>query len=107
MRLSRKAVAVSLFAAACAFALLVSLNTLVERNQDRIREEIQRAIGRPLKFNQLQLGLWGGPGLTATDLRIAEDPRFAATPFIQTRELRVKVRWLQLLLGRIAIRNLP
>lgn len=106
MRISRKAVAVFLITAACVFALLVvSLNTLIGRNHDRIREEIQKALGRPLEFNQLQLSLWGGLGFSATDLRIAEDPRFAATPFIQTRELRMNVRWLPLLLGRVAIKE--
>lgn len=106
MRISRKAILAFLVATVGVFILLVvSLNTLIEKNQDRIRDEIQKALGRPLKFDQLQLSFWGGLGLFAKDLRIAEDPRFAATPFIQTKELRMKVRWLPLLWGKVAIKE--
>lgn len=106
MRISRKAVAIFLIAGACLFTLLVvSLNTIIERNHDRIRDEIQKALGRDLKFDQLQLNIWGGLGLAATNLRIAEDPKFAATPFIQTKELRMKVGWLSLLLGRVVVKE--
>ena len=85
--------------------LVVSLNTLIDKNRDRIQEEIQKALGRSLTFDQLQLSLWGGLGLAAKNLRIAEDPRFAATPFIQAKELTMQVRWLPLLTGNIEIKT--
>ena len=106
MGINRKTISIGLIAAACVLILLVvSLNSLIAKNHDRIREEIQKALGRPLKFDQLELSLWGGLGLSAKGLQVAEDPRFAATPFIQTKGLRMKVRWLPLLLGRVAIKE--
>lgn len=84
---------------------LVSLNTLLHKNREHIHEEIQKALGRSLTFDELRLSLWGGLGLSATNLRVADDQRFAATPFIQTKELRMVVRWLPLLWGKIAVKE--
>lgn len=85
--------------------LLVSFNTLVDKNRDYLHEEIQKALGRSLSFDELRLSLWGGLGLSAKNLRVADDQRFAATPFIQTKELKMEVRWLPLLLGKIAVKE--
>ncbi|MFQ5902441.1 MAG: AsmA family protein [Candidatus Binatia bacterium] len=106
MKISRKTIAVLLFTSALVLTLVVaSLNTLIDKNRDRIREEIQKTLGRAIKFDDLRLSFWGGLGLSAKHLRIAEDTRFAATPFIQTKELKMQVRWLPLLLGYIEIKK--
>lgn len=104
MRIRRKAVTVLLAALACLLVLLVVfLNALIDKNRERIREEIEKSLGRSVKFDELRLGVWGGIGLLAKGLSIAEDSRFAATPFIQTKELKMQLRWLPLLLGNIEI----
>jgi len=106
MRIRRKAIVVLLATLACLLVLLVVfLNTLIDKNRERIREEIEKSLGRSLRFDELRLSLWGGIGLLAKRLSIAEDPRFAATPFIQTKELRIQLRWLPLLLGNIEIKK--
>ena len=38
-------------------------------------------------------------------MRIADDPRFAATPLIQAKELKMQVRWLPLLRWKIEIKS--
>lgn len=83
--------------------LSLSLNAIIEKNRARIQEDLQKALGRTVAFGALRLGFWGGPAVTARDLTIAEDPRFAATPFIQTKELKIELRWLPLLAGRFRI----
>jgi len=85
--------------------LIGSLNTLVDRNRDGIRDEIQQTLGRSISFDKVRLDLWSGLGLIAKNLRIADDPRFAATPLIQTKEVKMQVRWLPLLLGNIEIKK--
>jgi len=107
MKISRKSFAIILMGLALvATILLTSLNTLIDKNRDRIRDEIRKATGRSITFEELQLSLWGGLGLAAKNLRIAEDPRFAATPIIQTKELKMQVGWLPLLFGKIEIKVL-
>jgi len=103
---SRKALAFFFLAFVLVVGLLiVSLNTLVDKNRDGIREEIQKALGRSISFDKVRLDLWSGLGLIAKNLRIADDPRFAATPLIQTKEVKMQVRWLPLLLGNIEIKK--
>src|SRR5713226_428457 len=107
MKISRKAVAILLAGVVLVFALVViSLNSLIDRNRDLIVQEIQKSLGRSVTFEQLRLDLWGGLGLSVKQLRVAEDQHFAATPFIQTKEMKMQLRWLPLLLGRIEIRTL-
>lgn len=107
MRLTRKAVSALAIAVAGTVILLVfSLNRLIDKNHGRVRDEIQKTIGRNVTFDRLELSLWGGPGLSARELRVKEDPRFAATPFIQSQELKMRVRLLALLFGRIVVDKL-
>ena len=68
---SRKALAFFFLAFVVVVGLLiVSLNTLVDRNRDGIREEIQKALGRSISFDKVRLNLWSGLGLIAKNLRI-------------------------------------
>jgi uncharacterized protein involved in outer membrane biogenesis len=103
---ARKALTIILIATVLVVTFLVlSLNTLIDKNRDSIREEIESALGRSVDFNNLRLDLWGGLGLSANNVRIADDPRFAATPLIQSKDLKMQVRWLPLLLGNIEIKT--
>ncbi|MGH7769886.1 MAG: AsmA family protein [Candidatus Binatia bacterium] len=102
--MSRKlAPLVLLMLASLLVVLGVSLNSIVAKNRGRIQEELERSFGRAVAFGELKLSFWRGPGISAKDLRIAEDPHFAATPFIQTKELRMRLRWLPLLAGKFEI----
>lgn len=106
MKIPRKAFTIALAALTCALILLVFfLNAFIDKNRERIREEIEKSLGRSVKFDELRLSFWGGIGLLAKRLSITEDPRFAATPFIQTKELQMQLRWLPLLLGNIEIKK--
>ncbi|MGH9895657.1 MAG: AsmA family protein, partial [bacterium] len=107
MKTSHRAIAVLLVLSALIFTLLGRfLNTLVDKNRYRLVQELQKSLGRSLTFEELRLDFWGGPGLSVTQVRVAEDPRFAAAPFIQSKELRMQLRWLPLLWGRVEVRKL-
>lgn len=104
MKNRRKVAAVLLVTFASLLVVLVFLlNTFVSKNRDRIREELEKSLGRSVKFDALRLSFWGGMALLAKRVSIAEDPRFAATPFMQAQELKMQLRWLPLLLGNIQI----
>lgn len=107
MKINRKAVAIGLAASAViAISLLVFIKILVDRNSGRLVQEIEKNLGRTVTFDQLRLSLWGGLGLSVTHLRVAEDQRFAATPLIQTKELKLQLGWLPLLLGHVEVKRL-
>ena len=104
----RKAVGIGVIALVLLIAasLFVAVNVLVDRNADRLVQEIQKSLGRKLTFDQLQPDFWGSLGLSVMQLRVAEDQRFAASPFIQTKKLKLQLGWLPLLLGRVEVKRL-
>ncbi|MGH7844456.1 MAG: AsmA family protein, partial [Candidatus Binatia bacterium] len=85
--------------------LPIPLNHLVHKNLPLLQQEIATALGRPLVFEDIRFTVWGGPALTAKNFRIADDPHFAATPFIEAKKLRMPLSWLSLLQGKIAIKR--
>jgi AsmA protein len=102
--MSRKVVPIVFLALATLLIIFgVSLNAIIAKSREHIHEELQKSFGRDVAFGELRLSFWRGPGLSARNLSIAEDPRFAATPFIQTKELTMQLRWLPLLAGRFEI----
>jgi hypothetical protein len=94
--------------AAILFALLLvySLNVLADSQRDLVYQEIQKVLGNDVAFDDFDVTLLTGPGFSAKEFRIADNPIFAATPLVRARELRMGVSLLQLLLGRIVINKL-
>jgi len=86
--------------------LFFGLDALVRESKEAIRHELQKAVGRPVAFDTLELNVWGTPSLALNNVTVQDDPRFAATPFMQARQLKVGVRWLSLLAGKPEITGL-
>lgn len=80
-----------------------SLNILVARHRDQVQQELQKALGQGVSFEGLEVNLLGWPGFVAREFRVADDPRFAATPALRAKELILGVSLLRLLGGRIVI----
>jgi len=102
--MSRKIVPLVLLLFAVLLLILsFSLNGVIEKNRARIQEDLERSLGRAVTFGELKVSLWAGPGIAASDLKVAEDASFAATPFLQAKQVRMQLRWLPLLAGRLRI----
>ncbi|HET8917161.1 MAG TPA: AsmA-like C-terminal region-containing protein, partial [Candidatus Binatia bacterium] len=107
MRKSHKLLLFFLIASAAAvMAFIQTFNTLAAKNREQVHQELQRFLGKDATFDRLEASLWGGLGFSAKEFRIADDPRFAATPVIHAQELRLGVSLLPLLLGKIVINSL-
>ena len=107
MRKSRKFLLLFLIAsAAVVVAFIQTFNTLAAKNREQVHQELQRFLGKDATFDRLEASLWGGLGFSAKEFRIADDPRFAATPVIRAQELRLGVSLLPLLIGKIVINSL-
>lgn len=102
---ARRVFAAVLISIGAVFALLlIALNALLDRHRPEIQQKISEAFGDAARFDGLGIS-WTGLGLSARNLRIADDPRFAATPFIHSAEVRIRLRWLSLLQGKIEIQK--
>ena len=89
-------------AAVLAVAAVVGLQALLDNRKESIRQQLESALGHPVAFESIRLNFPRRPGtlsVTVSDLRVADDPRFAATPLVHANELTVSVGWLSLLTG--------
>ena len=92
-----------------ALVAVVGLEALLDNRKDAIRRNIEGAIGRAVAFDSISLNFLGSPGnlgVTVTNLRVADDPKFAATPLIHADQLTISLGWLSLLTGRPTVSNI-
>jgi hypothetical protein len=83
-----------------------SFNILAGQNREQVHQELQKFLGKQATFDGLEATFWGGLGFSAKEFRVADNPRFAATPVVRAKELKLRVSLAQLLLGRIVINSL-
>ena len=101
----RVVAALALLAVAGA-AVLLSLGVVAQKRRGEVQRELENLLGNDASFAALEGSLWGGIGFTVKDFRIADNPKFAATPFLQARELRLSMSLWHLARGRLVINSL-
>ncbi|MSP40190.1 MAG: AsmA family protein [Deltaproteobacteria bacterium] len=107
MKSPRKILVVTVGAAFMATAMLVmALNIFANRQRETVERELRKLLGKEVSFASLEVHLFGWPGFAANELRIDDDPRFAATPVIRARQLILGLSLRQLLWGRIVFDSL-
>src|ERR1044071_8924202 len=104
---SRSALLVVFVALTVAAAGFVAVaNRVAEKHRAQFEQELRTFLGKDINFDSLKVRLWGGPGFSAYGFRIADDSRFAATPFVRARELKLGLDLWSLLTGQVLITSL-
>jgi uncharacterized protein involved in outer membrane biogenesis len=83
--------------------LVQGFDVLATRHREQVQQELQKALGKDVRFEQLTVSLLGGFGFTAKGFSVADDTHFAATPLVQASELVLGVSPWNLLLGQIVV----
>jgi len=91
---------------ALAAGLWVLCLNLAGRHVAAVQGQLQKLLGLDIRFARLQVHLFGQLGFSAKDLRIADHPRFAATPILRSRELILGIQLWPLLHGRVVVDSL-
>ncbi len=89
-------------------AAIVVLPLLIDvpRVQALIAANATQALGRPVRFASLSVSLFPLPGVTLHKLEVADDPQFAAAPFLTLDSGRLRLRLKPLLTGRVEFAEL-
>src|SRR6266496_2844884 len=107
MRSPRKFLLLTLLTLVALISVLVqSFNILAGRHREQVQQELQKVLGQDVSFDALEVNLLGRPGFVAKEFRIADDPRFAATPVVRAKELILGVSLWNLFFGRFVIDSL-
>jgi len=66
--------------------VVAALPFLIDANQfrPRLESELTKELGREVKLGDLKLSLLAG-GVTASDIAIADDPKFSPNPFLSAQ----------------------
>ncbi|HVO93455.1 MAG TPA: AsmA family protein [Terriglobales bacterium] len=102
----RKLLTIVLLAVIAVAALIQTFNTTAEKHRDIVRQELQKILGSDFNFDSLEVTLFRRPGFSVTNIRMADDPRFAATPIIRAKELILGLNLWNLLWGRLVVDRL-
>jgi len=86
-------------------AVLASIPYFVEANRFRslVISRLESALHRKVSVHSAELTILTGLGLRLNQVVIFEDPRFGAAPFSKVASLRVQLRLLPLLLGKLEV----
>jgi hypothetical protein len=104
MKSPRKLFFIGVTTLALAAALVLhSFNLAATKHLESVQQELHKLLGLDIRFASLEVHLAGWPGFAAKQLRIADDPRFAATSVLRARELILGVQLWPLLRGRVVI----
>jgi uncharacterized protein involved in outer membrane biogenesis len=103
---TKRALAVLALIAAAAVAVVSTISVVVHKRRAEVKQELTTLLGHDITFDSMTASLWGGVGFSVKEFRIADNPRFAATPFVHARELRLGMSIWHLLLGRFVINSL-
>ena len=78
----------------------------MNRYREQVRAELQRRLNRPVQLGQLSLSVFP-LRVKASSVIIGEDPSFHSdVPFAEVTELDLRINFLPLIWGRVAIKSL-
>ncbi len=89
------------FALLYGFAVFYGPSVTATRYEGDLKRELERVLGRQVELRDVRYSFYPSPGLSAKDLVIHESPTFGIEPLAYVGEIRVGVRWLALLAGRL------
>jgi uncharacterized protein involved in outer membrane biogenesis len=77
---------------------LLNVNFLVRRNKDSLIGRAERALGRKISVDQIEVTFWP-LGARLLNFVLADDPTFSTEHFLRAKALRVELRFLPLFIG--------
>jgi AsmA protein len=88
-----------------AAAVLLNLNSLIERNRDFLIGQAEQALGRKISVGEVKATIFSGIGVRLTNFAMADDPGFSAGDFIRAKDLQVNVKLWPLLKKEIQVKR--
>jgi len=82
-RLAWVAIGLAVVGVVAVVVIALSLNSLIEKNRDRILDQARSALGRRVAADRVVVNLWGGLGARIDNLRIGDDPQFGEGDFLR------------------------
>ena len=85
---------------------VLNINSYIQRNREYLIQQAEKAVGRQIEVQNIEVNLWNGIGVRFENFRLADDPAFSSDPFVQAKSLQANVRLLPLLRKDVQVKRL-
>ena len=89
-----------------AVVAVLNINSYIQRNREYLVQQAEKAVGREIEVQDIEVNLWNGIGVRFENFTLADDPGFSADPFVQAKSLQANVRILPLLRKDVQVKRL-
>jgi len=89
-----------------AVVAVLNINSYIHRNREYLVQQAEKAVGRQIEVQDIEVNLWNGIGVRFENFTLADDPGFSADPFVQAKSLQANVRLLPLLRKHVQAKRL-
>ena len=89
-----------------AVVALLNVNSYIQRNREYLIQQAEKAVGRQIEVQNIEVNLWNGIGIRFENFRLADDPAFSSDPFVQAKSLQANVKLLPLLRKDVQVKRL-
>ena len=89
-----------------AVVAVLNINSYIQRNRDYLIQQAEKAVGREIEVQGIEVNLWNGIGVRFENFSLADDPGFSSDPFVQAKSLQANVRLLPLLRKDVQVKRL-
>jgi AsmA-like C-terminal region/Domain of Unknown Function (DUF748) len=87
-------------------AIFYVLRTTISQRVSEAEQALRALLGQDASFASVEASLWNGIGFTVKEFHMADNPLFAATPFVEAREVKLGISLWHLAGGRLVINSL-
>jgi uncharacterized protein involved in outer membrane biogenesis len=85
---------------------VLNINSYVQRNRDYLLQQAEKAIGRQIEVDNLEINIWNGIGIRFENFKLADDPAFSSESFVRAKDLQANVKLLPLLRRDVQLKKL-
>lgn len=89
-----------------AVVAVLNINSYIQGNRDYLIQQAEKAVGRQIEVENIEVNLWRGIGIRFENFRLADDPTFSSDSFVRARNLQANVRLLPLLRKDVQVKRL-
>ncbi len=65
---------------------VLNINSYIRRNREYLIQQAEKAVGRQIEVQNIEVNLWNGIGVRFENFRLADDPAFSSDHFVQAKE---------------------
>ena len=85
---------------------VLNINSYIRRNRDYLIQQAEKAVGRQIEVENIEVNLWNGIGIRFENFKLADDPAFSSESFVRAKDLQANVKLLPLLRRDVQVKKL-